>query len=172
MASKKDGDAMKAKMQLQFTNLNALVKQLEDALTTVGGRLPRAVERGLKDGGIRKEIAAIGAQLDSAVKEDDFKTIQMAMANAATSAEKIGRSLSAAMGRRAAGAGKAAPIESLYIDKAKIDRTISGLNQYAAAQRQVAAAQQRTVLMSQNMLRVIQDAPFGMLGMANNIQRL
>ncbi len=58
------------------------------------------------------------------------------------------------------------------LDKGAIEKTNVALKQTERIVQQIGVAQVKTSLASQNVIRIIQDAPFGIFGIANNIEQL
>lgn len=155
----RDSDKLKAQLGIQFTGIEAEIKKLAPFMSKLGKTMPLEIRKGLKQ--VNKDVVHIGALLKSATDPDTLETLKVAMANVAKEAQKVGEGMS----RAAAASGKTFQV-------ANIDKTTQSLQKMNVALKQSQQQQMRTTLMSQNMLRVMQDSPFGMLGMANNIQQL
>lgn len=146
-----------AQLRLELENLDELIAQLADAL----GKAPEELQKELSKTFTKAAVDAkkIGAALNVAKTEKGYELISLAMARTANNAQKVAKSLA---GSSQVNIGKAA----------ELDKIAAGLNKVAAAHKNVQQKTIKTSLASQNVIRIIQDAPFGLFGVANNIEQL
>jgi len=149
----------KAVVGIQFAGVEAEIKKLEPKMAKLGNAIPKGAKGGFK--AVLAQVERLKKELAESNDPETFKNLQLSMGAVADEAERIGKILSKTQGKR-----------GQILEVGETNRATNALRHYKDQMRQTATATQRTSLASQNMLRVIQDSPFGMLGMANNIQML
>ena len=159
MARQTKSDKARAMIGIQFEGVEKEIAKLKESMKTLGPVIPNSMKGGFKQ--VETQVQRIKERLKDASDDDVFVDLQVSMSQVANEAKRIGTELQKAQGAR-----------GQIFDVGVTQRATVSLHKYSDALRQTTKAGVRTTLMSQNMLRVIQDSPFGMLGMANNIQML
>ena len=161
MAKQSSAEKYKALIGVEFEGVEQSVKKLEPLLKKLGAAMPEELEKGF--GPVLKKIDILKKKLSEATEEGDLGDIEKAMERIVDEASKLGATLGKTMSKR----GK-----NFLVPVGQVDKEVAALKRLRDGMKQTNAATQRTSLASQNMLRVLQDSPFGMLGMANNFQML
>jgi len=159
MAKQSGSEKLKAQLGLQLTGIKEEFAKLKPYVEQLGAVLPHAIRDGLKD--TEKDILKMGALLDEATTMEGLETARVAMGGLADQAAKVSKEIAKSAGKR-----------NQFVNAAEVNKGTESLKRLGQELKNTQKQTQRTSLASQNMLRVIQDSPFGMLGMANNIQML
>ena len=160
MAKKQSSaEKYKALVGVQFTQVEEGVKKLQKQMIPIGTALQSGMAKAFETS--LKQVARLKAELAAATDEETFGALEQSMGVVLDKTIKVGREISKIQGRK-----------GQLINVGATNAQVASLNRLRDSLKQVNVAQQRTVMSSQNMLRVIQDSPFGMLGMANNFQML
>ena len=153
MAERNEFDAF---LRIELTDLTSVISQLEAALAKAPDSLDGRMRAVLKSAST--DAKNIQTSLNAAKTVGDYERIRKQVHATSIAAQAVNQSLSKAKG-------------GVFNSKSLKD-TENKLIKINAATRNIAKSQQRTSLSSLNVLRVIQDSQFGMMGMANNIQEL
>lgn len=159
MAKKSASDKYKALVGIQFTQVEESVKKLQAQMKPVAADLGKGMKKAFDTS--LKQVDILKAELEAAGDEQTFRALEQSMAAVLSNTIKVGNKISEIQGKK-----------GQIIDVGKTNQQVAALKRLRNGLQQVNVAQRRTVMSSQNMLRVIQDSPFGMLGMANNFQML
>ena len=159
MAKQSKSEKLKAELGLRLVDVKEEFARLKPYVEKLGAALPQSIRDGLKD--VDKDILKMGAMLEDATTMEGLETARVAMGGIADQAAKVAKEI-----------GKSAGKRGQFINAAEVNKGTESLKRLGQELKNTQKQTQRTSLASQNMLRVIQDSPFGMLGMANNIQML
>jgi len=147
-----------AQLRLEIDNLDELVERLSKALA----RAPDDLSKGMSAifDRVVDDAKTVRKALDVSKTEKDFRNVESAMRRTAREASKVAKALST---QRA---------KTSILDAGSIDRTAQALNRLSLKQSEVNKKITKTSLASQNVIRIVQDAPFGLFGVANNIEQV
>ena len=154
------GKEFEAQVKLEFEDLDRIQTQLAEAIDKAFGQGAEMSEKLVKNfAKVEATFASLKTQMQKATNETDFRNAREAMGIIAQDAQKMARAV-----MKTKGIG--------IVDAGRIRAASREMNQFARAQEFVAQKTIKTSLAAQNVVRVIQDAPFGMFGIANNIEQL
>ncbi len=156
-----ESNQFEAQVMLQFENLDKLSKELEQAISGATKEAYESMSKKMvKDiDGYKKRWKEIQELISKASSRADFEKAQNAMGVLAGHAGRV----SSAM-QRTNGVG--------VLNAGKVKAAARGMQELAKANERAARGAIKTSLASQNVVRIIQDAPFGMFGIANNIEQM
>lgn len=155
-----DSNEFVSQVKLQFENLEELQQQLTAAVESAmdqGGEMSKLMTKNFE--GLKTKWQDLSGLMKKASSETDFKEAQNAMGVIAGNANRVANALQRSNSANILDAGKA-------------KAAARGMMELARAQEANAKATIKTSLASQNVLRIIQDAPFGMFGIANNLEQM
>ena len=155
-----DSTEFNAQVQLEFTELDEMQKNLRTAITgALDGGLKMSANMLEKFALMKERAGELKKIMAEAENQADFKLAREAMLVLNKDATRLANQLLRTKGVPA-------------LDAAKIREAKVEMNQLARAQEHMSTATIKTSLASQNVIRIIQDAPFGMFGIANNIEQM
>lgn len=149
-----------AQVELEFSDLEKAATRLQDAIENAikgGVTMTEAMQK--KFDIMKKRASELKTLMANASSEADFTEAREAMQVLNKDAARLANHLLRV---------KNVPA----LDAAKIRQASREMNTLARAQENMSQATIRTSLASQNVVRIIQDAPFGMFGIANNIEQM
>lgn len=154
------GSEFEAQVRLEFENLEEMAGRLSSAIGSgvdmgVKGT-KKLVERFVDIG---DKVQDIGNELRNASETTDFRGAREGMTFLAREATRVATQISRLQGVSGVDAGQ---IKAAAREMAVFARITEQANQKVI----------KTSLASQNVVRIIQDAPFGMFGIANNIEQM
>lgn len=147
-------------VKLQFENLDELQAELEGAVSGAiegGAELSKRTLNNFE--GLKTRWEDLTHLMKHASSETDFKQAQDAMSVIAGHANRVASAV-----QRTNSVG--------MLDAGAVKSAARGMNELARATEKNAKATIKTTLASQNVIRIIQDSPFGMMGIANNIEQM
>ena len=155
-----DSNEFVSQVKLQFENLEELQQQLTAAVESAmdqGGEMSKLMTKNFE--GLKTKWQDLSGLMKKASNEIDFKEAQNAMGVIAGNANRVANALQRSNSANILDAGKA-------------KAAARGMMELARAQEANAKSAIKTSLASQNVVRIIQDAPFGMFGIANNLEQM